>query len=172
MAKGKDLLGLPVVELSSGQEVGRVEDIVLDLETGKIKGLRLKPAGWLFPRQWLDFSLVREVGPHAVIFELAEEGEDEKKKSEGEREKESEASSEKIRGVKDLRGQRVLAPEGREIGIVEDVEVDAFCGAIRGWEVSPSLLSNLLGERIFLPSAEIALYGADRIITREDRGGG
>lgn len=170
MTRGKDLVGLPVVDLGSGQEVGRVEDIVLDLEAGKVTGLVLKPAGWLPSWQWIDFSWVHEVGPHAVVFKLLEERGCEEKRGEGEKEKEM--RSEKITRVKELRGQRVMAPEGREIGVVEDIELDTASGVIRGWEVSRSLFTDLLGERIFLPATEVALYGVDRIITREGCEGG
>src|SRR5262245_50578447 len=69
LLRGSDLHGRPVVDLSTGEDVAEVRDVVFDVGGGRITGFTLNKRGGLFAgrlKAVLPAGEVRSVGTDAV----------------------------------------------------------------------------------------------------------
>ncbi|MGI8764078.1 MAG: PRC-barrel domain-containing protein [Ilumatobacteraceae bacterium] len=112
-----ELVGRPVLDLSTATTAGRIDDIVVDPASRCVAGFRLaKTSG---PSTWLAWDNVAAVGADAVTIErpdlLTEE---------------PNGSGRGVRSDKVL-GGRLLTDEGRDVGPLADIEIDAESGAVR-----------------------------------------
>lgn len=161
MTRGRELLGLPVVELGSGRQVGVVEDLLLDLNQSILKGLLVKSGAWIEGCRELSCDCIHQMGPDAVTFN-AETIDD----------KETGDSGDMALKIKDLKGQRVIDIQGKELGTLEDVEMDSASGKLINWEISDGIIQDLIEGRKYLPLGAVVTYGEDRIIVWEGVGTG
>jgi uncharacterized protein YrrD len=68
---GRDVAGLPVVDVSSGEDVAEIRDLIFDPGQGEVQGFTLAKRG-LFGRRLrevLPVDLIRSVGTHAVMID-------------------------------------------------------------------------------------------------------
>jgi sporulation protein YlmC with PRC-barrel domain len=61
---------MQVVGLREGKRIGRVKDVILDLQTGRVVGFRLR-THWR--KRLLPFGRVKSIGPDAITVESADE---------------------------------------------------------------------------------------------------
>lgn len=130
--KASELLGRGILDLATATTIGQVDDVVITTATRRVAGLRLakSTAG-----DWLAWDQLSAVGPDAITVESAErltpfldDG-----------------STRALRANGAL-GGRVLSDEGRDMGLLADVEFDDD-GALTGVLVGDAALppESLLG---------------------------
>jgi uncharacterized protein YrrD len=151
MFKGRELIGLSVIDLKTGKEGGAIEDLILDLDHGKVTALSIKSSGWLTTNRLVPLANVQRVGSDTVLIE------DEIKET-------IEADG---CGIKSLKGCSVLSYEGKDLGTVEDLILDIPEGRITGWEISDGLVQDLIEGRRVLPLDSVITCSSDRFIVRE-----
>ncbi len=123
-----ELLGRSVLDLSTATTVGRIDDIVVDAASRRIAGFRLsKTPG---PSTWLAWDDVKAVGADAVTIERPEQVGDE-----------SAGLGRGVRADKVI-GGRLLTDEGREMGALADIEIDAESGAVHSLIISTGRLES------------------------------
>lgn len=161
MLKGRELMGLPVINRLTGQEIGMAEDLYLKLKEKKVTGLSVRSGNWLTSCQVVPLENVYQVGTDAVLINPMEE-------DNPPQEKELPYPSEdNTCGVKELKGLPVISTGGNDLGTVEDVLLNLPEGKILGWELSDGLVQDLVDGRKFLPGGSVLLYGPDRFIVQE-----
>ncbi|MGF7184170.1 uncharacterized protein YrrD [Desulfitispora alkaliphila] len=146
--ESKHFLGLPVVSLDLGQQLGVVKSLIIDPETVSLMGLVISNKGWLSENRFLPFSKVKSVGRHAVTTE-------------------SSKSLEKIVQSSDhrqLEGVQVLSCQGNFLGTVEEFTIDAETGEIVTLELSGKLINSLLKGKASLPRTALQTMGKDVIV--------
>lgn len=158
MPKGRELVGLPVVSLDAGEELGRVHDLVWDVATYGLSGVVLGPDGlWKGPR-FLEAQKIKNSGPHALTVENSACLEDR-------------VPEESLRW-REFKGRRVLDSGGRELGLLEDVEVEWPSGRIVALELSQGLVNDLLEGRRTIEAAPCSItWGPDVVILNAGGGG-
>jgi len=117
-----ELIGRPVLDLTSATTVGRVGDLVVDPVTRRLVGFRLtksKASG-----DWLAWEHVATVGPDAVTIEAADRV----------AAFEADPTRRSLRGDHAL-GGLVLTDQGRQVGALDDVAVTDD-GALESLRVS------------------------------------
>lgn len=74
LMRGQDLIGQPVVEIASGDDLAEIKDVIFDAVQGTITGFTLRKRGFLGRRlkQVLPIDGVASVGTHAVMVETAD----------------------------------------------------------------------------------------------------
>lgn len=156
MHKTKKILGTMAVYPESARCLGRVRDLVVDLDGKRIPGAILPGKTWLHPPVWLDFSHIRGLGPDALTVE----------------EDAVPVSTKEIRdfqtqlknSVRNLWGLSVISCRGTLVGYVEDLAVNIPGGYIVGIELSRGVLGDVLQGRGFLPAEEIVSMSRECII--------
>jgi uncharacterized protein YrrD len=106
-----ELLGRPVLDLATATTAGRVDDVVIDPATRRVRGLRIAKAA--AGADWLAWDDIAAIGPDAVTIQAAERI----------------TSFDAADAGRSLRGDgalggRVLTDEGRGRGVLDDVEFD------------------------------------------------
>jgi len=115
LMRGSDLIGHPVVDLTTGDDLAEIKDVVFDAGRGAVVGFTLRRRGFLGRRlkQTLVVGSVASVGTHAVMVDsaecLAEPGD-------------VEASTALESGGEVLHGM-VITESGRDLGTVRDVVI-------------------------------------------------
>lgn len=74
MKKDSEILGLPVLCVDSGIELGRVEKLIIDKKTFKLAALGVVTDKWYDDVKLVDFTDVIGVGEDLITIESAEKG--------------------------------------------------------------------------------------------------
>lgn len=154
MRKGREIIGLPVIGLPSGKEIGVVEDLVWSHQELKITHLIVAGKGVFNRRRHIAFGEVKSIGDDAVTVE---EGVF----------KESPSSMEGKK-VSQIAGDLVLTQEGQNLGTMEDLLFDSAAGKLLGYEVSTGLVGDLLSGRMIMPPEKVLTWGEEAIIAGYD----
>jgi uncharacterized protein YrrD len=69
MRKGKDAGGLLVITRDTGKKLGKVEDLVLDPQGGRVLGILMDEAGWFREAKVVPWQSFRVIGLDAVVID-------------------------------------------------------------------------------------------------------
>ncbi|NOV04132.1 PRC-barrel domain-containing protein [Paenibacillus planticolens] len=155
MRRAHDLIGLPVLTVDSGKQIGQVKDILIDPEWN-IRGIILEAKMWLSSLRYVPWDGVVAAGEDAVTIP------NDKVIIEFEHAEECHAFLEGSRAIK---GLPVVTIGGDKLGVVEDVYLTQDWGKqIVGYELSEGFISDLKEGRRWLPMPDSATKGEDAII--------
>jgi uncharacterized protein YrrD len=156
MRKARDLVGLPVVELSSGEHIGEVRDVLFD-GVGEFHSLLLERGGLLFSAKVLPKVGIRAIGQDAVTTES-------RQAIAALREELSELTSLLEGNV----GKDVLTEKGHLLGTLEDVYLDDNLNTIVGYEISEGFLADLKEGRKVMRACSKIMIGQDTVLVPDD----
>lgn len=151
-------IGLPILVIKDGKEVGSVREFVVDFDNGLILGLLLS-AGILERNRVIKIRDVKEFGKDSIMIE------DEKV-----------IMPLRMIGVfRDLlkkkikiKGNRVVTESGEELGEVKNYEVDDISYKISKIFVSEGVLKDLFKGELIVRADNIVSIGKDAIIVRDN----
>lgn len=155
LIRARDVMGLPVVSIASGEDVAEVRDVVYEGEAHRLVGFTLNKRGMFAGRlkAVLGAASVAAIGPDAVMID-AESAIDDS----GERP----AGLDDLRAARPVIGNRVLSADGNDLG--EIVAVILSTGdepRAVGYELQPSDRK----DTSFVPiSAQMALSGENLVL--------
>lgn len=112
--RGRDVSGLPVVDLSTGEDIAEIRDLVFDPAAGVVGGFTLAKRGFLGRRlrEVLPVDAVHSLGTHAVTVDSADAitAPDD-----------APAHLAAVDRKADVTSDTVLTESGRDLGRVQDV---------------------------------------------------
>jgi uncharacterized protein YrrD len=110
LLRGRDVSGMPVVDISTGEDVAEVRDLIFEPGQGDVGGFTLANRGFLGRRlgQILPVKSIRSVGTHAVTIESTNALSDVE-------------SARRSGHGGDVTNDVVVTESGRELGRVKDV---------------------------------------------------
>lgn len=148
MKKGREILGLPVVALSTGTRVGVVGDLAIDLDRKVVAAVLLADKSGESASRLIPFASIHRVGPHAVMIE------DEARVVPASERPQLQAL---VESPVKVVGLDVLTEGGRLLGKVSDVVVDDQSGDIQEYEISAGPLRDVVAGRSYVSaSAQMA----------------
>lgn len=159
MIKGRDVIGLPVVNLKNGKEVGAVQDIVFIPESNYLQGLIIKGGAARGERVVLIEDVVN-IGEDAIMIP-----DDTVLRKTGQEEGEERLVNNKGK----IMGKKVLTAEGKELGKINDILLDPAGKRFEGYEVSEGLIDDLLKGRGILKNNYRWKIGEDAIIIETEK---
>jgi len=153
LQRSRDLLGKPVISLS-GDELGSVARIIADPNGKSMVGLTLSAKGWFKGEKAAEFESINSFGEYAVTV------------------KENDlivplntlSTLEATAQECNLYGMRIITPEGKLIGTVEDYYFDVKTGAIVKYILTGGIIKSLFKGRAGIPAASISKIGKDAMI--------
>jgi uncharacterized protein YrrD len=131
LLRATETIGLPVVTVTSGEDVAEVKDVVYSVEEARLVGFTLNRRGFLAGpmREVLPWAAVHALGRHALMVR------DENALAPG---KSPEAKDVTGGGHRDVIGAEVLTDDGAKLGVVRDVVLHIDEGAeVVGYEIDP-----------------------------------
>lgn len=157
MKRSEELLGLSVISIEDGKEIGRVSDFVINPAKGLVEFLIIDNGFRYMGIKILPFKMVEGVGEYAVtilsstsITDLSEEPEV------------NELLEKNVR----VKGTKVLTKKGKLIGNVSEFIIDDDNeGKIAECEVAPMNGAGSIG---FIDSEHIITFGKDVLVISDD----
>lgn len=135
----------------AGEELGRIADLVWEGENLQLKGVLVSPAGLFTGPRFLELKEIQTCGPDALTIDKTQAL--------------SKGLPEESLTWTDFKGKRVLDNTGRELGILEDVEIEWPSGRVVKLEISQGLVEDLINGRKLLDiSGSTVTWGADVVL--------
>ncbi|MEC0232586.1 PRC-barrel domain-containing protein [Paenibacillus alba] len=155
MRKAHDLIGLPVITVDSGKQIGQVKDLLIGPEWN-IRGIVLEVKVWFSALRYIPWEGIVAAGEDAITIP------NEMVIREFEHVEECHAL---LDGSRKIKGLPIITVGGHKLGVVEDVYLNQDWGKqIVGYELSEGFISDLKEGRRWLPVPESATKGEDAII--------
>ncbi len=154
LRKGREILGLPVISLATGKEIGIVNDLVWCPHIRKITYILLDETGILHQPRFIRYHDVTNIGKDAITVAVDSLPEGETKPQDSPR-------------VTQITGVPVLTTEGENLGTVEDVVFAVEDGELLGCEISGGLFEDLISGRSILPWDAVVTWGEETIIVKD-----
>lgn len=155
MRKSQDVLGLPVISIGSGKEMGVVRDLLFD-NRQHLFGLLLESKGWTKRRRYIPAERIVSFGLDAVTVDSEEAV------------RSLAADHDEVVGVcsgrRRLKGLPVMTTTGDELGRLENVYFMEEVGTLVGYELTEGFLSDMREGRKTLHSDENLTWGDDALI--------
>lgn len=153
MKKSNQIVGLPIISISDGQEIGSVKSLVINPDKGSIDFLTIEHEDWQVSVKAIPFKKVVGIGEYAVTVESESAIIDLN---------EIPIANQLVNKKIKINGTRVMTRKGMLIGEVGEYYVDEDNGFILGMSL------NLSDREVALASNSVLTYGKDIIIVREN----
>ncbi|MCF8010117.1 MAG: PRC-barrel domain-containing protein [Clostridiales bacterium] len=159
MQKSKELLSMPVISITEGQQIGFIKNLVLDSYKKQIIALVIEPKGFFKEQKYIPFDKITSIGNDAVTVDRS-------------------ASAEKgtnlpyiIRLLKDnvqLKGTRIITENGSFLGHIDEYYISVTSGQLIGIEFTNKLFKSLVQGKTFLNISYINTIGKEVIICNNE----
>jgi uncharacterized protein YrrD len=140
--KRDSLLGLPVICVKTGKNIGKVVDIAFKPGKKKIEGLVITVHGLLQRKKYIPLGQIRTIGQNAVIIEEAVSDESIYSGFYNH-------AREQYGGH--IVGYQLVSGDGQEIGQISDIILNPNDGTVEGYEVSKGIIEDIVDGRSILP---------------------
>lgn len=158
MYRSKKLLTLPVISLSDGEELGKVQGVVIDPERISLAAFILDyRKGFLKEPRVIPFEQITSFGDYAITI---------KDSSACERASQLPHLGSLFRRPPRLLGAKVLTEDGNLLGSVDEFTFDPVSGKIDGIELTNSFLNSLVHGKTMLAGNAILTIGKNAIIVK------
>jgi uncharacterized protein YrrD len=159
MIKSKKFIGMPVISLSEGQQIGKIKELVIDPNSKLVAALLVEQKGWFKDQKFIPYAKVCSVGDDAITIEQSTSIQ------------KGASLPEILQLTKDkyqILDEKVVTESGRVLGLVEEYYVDISTGTIAGLEISGSFINSLMTGRAFLDTTLVRTIGKELIVTSND----
>ena len=146
MRRTREIIGLPVLDLKSGDSIGWVQDVVLDDQKDEVVGILLEGGHFFQSTKGIPRKAIVAVGKDAITVR--------------------EKTVEGLTGTRwsDKIGNEVYTQGGDARGKIEDVFLDDSVEKLVGFEVSDGLFADLLQGRGMILQPHVMVDGKDILI--------
>ncbi|MEH7384760.1 PRC-barrel domain-containing protein [Bacillus sp. JJ1521] len=153
MKKSVEIVGLPIISIIDGIEIGKVKSLVINPEKGSVDFLTIENEDWQVSVKAIPFKRVIGIGEYAVTIESESSVIDLN---------EIPIANSLVNKKIKITNTKVMTRKGQLLGEVLEYYVDDESGNLLG-----SLL-NVSGKEVALASDSVLTYGKDIIIVEED----
>ncbi len=150
---GRDLTGLAVVTLAGGERLGRVDDVVFHMATGRVTGFLVDGGGLFGKPRFLPAGQTQSLGMDALTVPADDVLQDHSP---------AQSDVDEVSG-KTLTGRPVINESGTALGKVTDILVDDQTLLV-SLVLATGFLDNALHGKPHLPVAVIKTLGTDSVV--------
>ncbi|OIJ07686.1 hypothetical protein BKP35_18580 [Anaerobacillus arseniciselenatis] len=148
------LQGLSVVSLKTGEEIGKVIDLLFR-ETN-VEGLIVDKNGWLNRHLFVPLKEIHAVGHDAIVINDVERLTAYDKKQF--------PFHSLHHGSKHIAGKTLMSTEGEKLGLVEDVYFNENLGNIVGYEVTDGFIADIKEGKQVLKTSSPLIVGDELLV--------
>ncbi|KEF39456.1 hypothetical protein M670_01224 [Schinkia azotoformans MEV2011] len=153
MKKSSQILGLPIISIADGSEVGNVKSLVINPDKGSIDFLTIEKEEWQVSVKAIPYKKVVGIGEYAATIETESAIIDLN---------EIPIANQLVNRKIKIIGSKVMTRKGEMLGDVQEYYIDEDNGTILGTSI------NLSGREVTLAADSVITYGKDIIIVKED----
>ncbi|WZL71487.1 PRC-barrel domain-containing protein [Clostridiaceae bacterium 35-E11] len=140
--RGSDIIGLPVICLNQGCKVTEVKDILYCNNALKVIGLLVEEGSYFHHVQIIAFESIKNIGEDAITIYDSNSIQN------------FEATNQDyyaLQSREKILGTEVITDAGNDVGIVQDIMIEASTGKILGLSLANGLFDDLVAGRPILP---------------------
>lgn len=153
MIKGRKLIGLPVINLDNGEELGKVSDLLYSGALDKVEAIVLDSEQGT---KVYTIGQITKIGRDAVLIKYPINAES--------------SLGDKFKSWEKIKGLKVIDTQGNALGIAMDLLFDPLLGHIQGIEISEGFIGDLLSGRQVIDKSLLQICSQEVIIVAEGRG--
>ncbi len=157
MKKSKEIIGLPIISISDGTEVGKVKTVIINAEKGAIDYVVVDSGIQILSAKVIPTEYVLGVGEYALTIENEDAINDISKIP---------AAIDLLQKNIQVKGTKVLTKKGRLIGEIGDIYVNEEdnCSII-GVEFIADITQKIIR---FIPRDSIVTFGKNLVVVKDD----
>lgn len=152
MKKSVDILGLPVISIMEGKELGKAKSLVINPANGTVAAVAIDDGKWYLGAKLLPFSAITGLGEYAVTIENSNSVALYSENQEFEK---------LLTAEIEVIGTKVLTKTGRILGKVNEIIID-LSGKITACEVE-----DVTKDITHLPAERVLTFGKEVLIVNE-----
>lgn len=152
------MIGLAVINVNTGHNLGRVQDLLFDDE-GRLRGIQLESKGLWRSKRYIPIEKILSIGEDALTVGTDDLFSDLDSSS---------AFHSILNGNQKLKGKPVITTNGLELGHVEDVYFQEEVGRIIGYELTDGFLSDVVEGRKVMPVPAELTLGNDCLVVPQE----
>lgn len=154
MLKLGDLLGLPVLEVETGAQIGSVQEAVLDSNLTSVKCILVTGSANGSGSKQILFHDLLNIGRDAITV----------RNSSVMFSDDLSAGQECTTQLHELLQKEIFTETGRNLGVLVDIIYDVASGKVQGYEVSDGIITDLICGRLLMPLPQAQVVGEDKVI--------
>lgn len=156
MRRAQDVIGLPVLALDTGEELGCVRDILCDQEW-RVLGVLLQEEGWFQSGLYIPLEKIHAVGEDCLTVE----GQD---AAVSMHDLIASDTVGLVTGKSRLKGKTVYTASGEQLGTIEDVYFSQDWEKLVAYELSNGWITDVKEGRKRLPAPPSVIIGENNLI--------
>lgn len=151
-----ELIGLPVLSLIDGKQIGEVQDLIVDISKSFLRGLLVSSEAWFAECRFVLFSDIYRTGADAIMLRDA-----------------ScllpldQVDMQGCFKVQELTGKTIFTESGLYLGMLGDIFFQSNTGELKGYEVSDGVISDFLFGRKTMPLPKAQMVHPNRLLVPE-----
>lgn len=154
LLKTQDVIGKPVLSLQ-GDDLGTVSKIVVDPLERSVVGITINVKGLFKGEKSAEYKTIKSFGDYAVMLNTPDELDNFDQLE----------NFEKLAKDHCLFNIRIISPEGKLIGTIDDFYFNPLNGKIEKLILSGGIIKTLIKGRAVVPAEYIETIGKDAVIT-------
>ena len=153
MKKSAEILGLPIISISEGEEIGKVKSLVINPDKGSLDFITIEHEDWQVSVRAIPFKKVIGIGEYALTIETGSSVIDLN---------EIPIANQLVNKKIKITDAKVMTRKGELLGSVREYFIDDENGQVIG------MLLKVGDKEVVLPSETVLTYGKDILIVTED----
>jgi uncharacterized protein YrrD len=157
MHKLRRLLGLPVLEIEHGTQIGEVREVVLDIGQAAVAGVVIAEPTWFSHERGILFGDLYGIGRDAVMI----------RDTSAVRDLSAAVAAPGVQKLSALCDKQVYTETGDYLGVLTDAVCDPDTGEIRFYELSDGFITDFLSGRLIMPLPPSQVVSENKLIVPE-----
>ncbi|MBP2625525.1 MAG: PRC-barrel domain protein [Firmicutes bacterium] len=157
MQKLRYVIGLPVLETETGMQIGEIAEVIVDIEAAFVCGFIIAGENWLVSESIIAFEDLSSLGRDAMMV----------RNRHAIRQLNTLVLVNNKYYLQDLFDKQIFTDSGFRLGVLADILFDNITGEIKWYQVSDSIITDLLYGRMIMPLPQVQTIGQDKVIVPE-----
>jgi len=154
MQKLRYVIGLPVLETETGTQIGEIAEVIVDMEAAFVWGLIIAGANWFSSENVIVFEDLLSLGRDAIMVRN--------------RHVVQQLNTLVIHHnkyyLRELFDKQIFTDSGLRLGVLADILFDSITGEVKWYQVSDSIITDLLYGRMMMPLPQTQTVGQEKVI--------
>lgn len=156
MRRGKEIIGLPIIDLATGERVAEVRDLICDHEEGRVTALLVEKGSLIRSTKVLAWENVYRIGTDAVTIQSADCIKAVRK------------TGPSPGGGNRYLHKQVITTSGQYLGRVDDIAINSVNGRILGCVLTDGIVGDFISGRAIIPLVDSAKLSAENMIVPDE----
>jgi len=154
MQKLRSIISLPVLEIETGRQIGEITEVIVDLNAALVCGFIIAGENWLTAEGMIAFEDIFSLGRDAIMVDNQHVA----------HQSDTKIMQHNQYYSRNLFDKQIFTDLGFRLGVLADILFDSVTGEIKWYQISDSIITDLLYGRMVMPLPQIQIIGADKVI--------